>query len=69
MPFVKFSYPVSGHKVGEPVHVDEATADRYIRDGVATKTDPPKVEPKEKPSEVRPPAKVPAKALEKKPSE
>lgn len=69
MPFVKFSYPVGGHKVGEPVHVDEATADRYIRDGVAAKTDPPKVEPKEKPSEARSAVKVPAKAPEKKPSE
>lgn len=48
MPFVKFSYPVGGHEVGKPVHVDEATADRYIRDGVAAKADPPKVEVKSK---------------------
>lgn len=43
MPFVKFSYPVGGHKTDKPVHVTEDKAAAYVRDGVAKVVEPPKV--------------------------
>ena len=74
MPHVKFSYPVDGHKVGEPVHLPEGKANAYVRDGVAVKVAPPKVQapakqeapkPEVKPTEAKPAPKPSAK----KPSE
>lgn len=76
MPFVKFSYPVDGQKVGVPVHVGADKADAYVRDGVAVHVDPPAVDkpkadakqgpPKEelKQADAKPAVKAPAKRSE-----
>ncbi|MFJ9558275.1 hypothetical protein ACIRPH_31095 [Nocardiopsis sp. NPDC101807] len=77
MPFVKFSYPVGGHPVGEPIHLSEEKAAAHIRDGVAVACAPPEVKAPVKtevrgepgPESVSFDAKTPRKPVAKKSSE